>query len=450
VTPPDHDRPSAQHEHRGRRAVQRMVEHAPHGGGLALWVRHQDLADDSLVDEAADGANAAPVLTDGGRLFYRPAFAALPLPEQTGWVAHAVLHIGLRHAQRYLELVQRRGDVDLRLFNLCADAIVNSALAHLRWLRLPEHALRLEQVLAQVLDRPADDARALLEWDVERLYLAVDDRCPPPPRAGRDGAGDGGAAGRADGLRAARLRALGAGSPADLQPRPDADADEAPETEAERSREWSERLQRAHAGDGEYSLLRALLADLPRVHTPWEQVLRVQCARALSHRPGLSWSRPARSYIANQGRAGPGRRLPWEPGTTAALAVPRLALVVDASGSIDEALLARFAREVQALVRRLDAALVLVVGDDAVRRVERHEPGRGRPPVLDGLVFRAGGGTDFTPLLEEAERHRPDLIVVLTDLDGPARHQPACPVLWAVPESEAHRAAPFGRRLVLR
>ena len=32
-----------------------------------------------------------------------------------------------------------------------------------------------------------------------------------------------------------------------------------------------------------------------------------------------------------------------------------------------------------------------------------------------------GGGTDFTPLLEEAARHRPDLTVVLTDLEGPAR-----------------------------
>ena len=33
----------AQHDHRGVRAIQRMVEFAPSTGGLALWVRHCDL-----------------------------------------------------------------------------------------------------------------------------------------------------------------------------------------------------------------------------------------------------------------------------------------------------------------------------------------------------------------------------------------------------------------------
>jgi predicted metal-dependent peptidase len=66
---------------------------------------------------------------------------------------------------------------------------------------------------------------------------------------------------------------------------------------------------------------------------------------------------------------------------------------------------------------------------------------------------RGGGGTDFTPLLQEAARHRPDLIVVLTDLDGPARERPRCSVLWAVPEVLAVAApprAPFGQVLRLR
>ena len=50
---------------------------------------------------------------------------ALPLAQQTGWVAHEVLHIALRHPQRFLELQTLLGDVDLGLFNTCADAIVN-------------------------------------------------------------------------------------------------------------------------------------------------------------------------------------------------------------------------------------------------------------------------------------------------------------------------------------
>jgi predicted metal-dependent peptidase len=89
---------------------------------------------------------------------------------------------------------------------------------------------------------------------------------------------------------------------------------------------------------------------------------------------------------------------------------------------------------------------VLIVGDERVQRVERFEPGRSD---LREIEFIGGGGTDFTPMLEEADTHRPDIAVVLTDLQGPARFEPRWPVIWAVPE--AHRGAqqPFGRKLVL-
>jgi predicted metal-dependent peptidase len=444
-----------------------MVEYAPASGSLALWVQHRDLPEDDPHD--------AVVHTDGRCLFYSPAFEALDLAEQTGWVAHQVLHIALRHAQRAQALQQRLGTVDLQLFNLCADAIVNSTLAHLGWLTLPRAAVRLGDVLPFVLQREQDEESALLEWDVERLYQAVDDRRPgaaPSPRrqrAGRrdDRTGDGSQSANAggssgspdatpgegpapqaarmiDGARATRMRILGAQTAPDLRPAPAGVV--ASEDEADLTREWSERLLRAHAGDGVMSLLRTLPADLPRVRTPWEQLLRRHAARALAQQPGLSWSRPSRSYLANQGRSGPARRMPWEPGRSAVQAVPRVVLVVDTSGSIDNGLLSRFARELAALMRRLHARLVLVEGDDQVQQVRIVAPGTLR---AEDLQFRGGGGTDFTPLLEEAERHRPDLIVVLTDLDGPVRHRPHCPVIWAVPETLRPQSVPFGRLLPL-
>lgn len=449
---------TALHVHRGTRAIQRMVEFAPSSGGLALWVRHHDLP---------SGTQAPPVATDGHTIFYGECFERLPIAEQAGLVAHEVLHIALRHPQRAREFAQLIGDLDLQLFNICADAIVNSALGHLGWLQLPAASVRLDRLLARALGLDQDEDVALLEWDVERLYRAIDDRrLPSEAGKGSRGSAQGGAAHdppqgrssspadqasngaaiarREDGPRSGCVRAMGAGGVADLVVDSQAPAD--PVSEAEATREWSERVLRAHAGDGEHSMLRGLIADLPRVRTPWEQMLRMQLARGLSRRPGLSWSRPTRSYLANQGRAGPDRRLPWEPGVTPARSVPRLVVVVDVSGSIEDALMERFAREIEAITRRLEAGLVLVIGDEAVRQVSCFEPGRSG---LRDIEFEGGGGTDFTPLLEEADRHHPDIAVVLTDLEGPARFRPRWPVVWAVPEQHRSAVPPFGRKLVL-
>ena len=128
-----------------------------------------------------------------------------------------------------------------------------------------------------------------------------------------------------------------------------------------------------------------------------------------------------------------------------------LVFLVDVSGSIDGPLLERFAREVGAILRRQEAALTLVIGDDQVRRVEQVDPDRGTARRFDlrDIEFHGGGGTDFTPLLEEADRHRPDIGVVLTDLEGPAHFQPRWPVIWAVPAAYSAAVPPFGRLLVI-
>lgn len=469
--------------HRGRAAVQRLLEHAPGTGSLALWMQHRDVPAD--VDARgpwyAPVPLPSPVITDGRTLHYTRAFDALDLDLQTGWVAHAVLHVALRHVPRLRALRRTLGDVDAVLYNRCADAIVNTTLDPLRWLALPADALRLERLLAEVLGVSVDPVQALAEWDVERLYRAVDDRRAAGPRARRgadrpdpDGEGDGGrqpdGRGRAagepedadpadapapavDGWRAARLRQLATDIPRDLAVMPD--ADDPPEAEADQAREWLERLRRGHAADGAFSLLRTLPADARLPDTRWEDVLRLAAARALAPQATPSWSRPSRAWLAVRGRSAGGARLPWEPGTSATRAVPRLVLVVDVSGSVDDATLARFRRELEALRRRHDAALTVVLGDDAVRAVRHHEPSRGSARWAELLApVQGGGGTDFAPLLEEAQRHRPDLVVVLTDLDGPAGYRPAAPVVWAVPDDAPAGTpppvAPFGRLLRLR
>ncbi|MFZ1108009.1 MAG: VWA-like domain-containing protein [Rhodomicrobium sp.] len=440
-------------DHRGTRAIQRMVEFAPSTGGLALWVKHHDHPPTS---------DAPIVTTDGNALFYGVSFEALPVAEQAGLVAHEVLHIALRHPQRYLELQQLLGDVDLKLYTICADAIVNSSLSHLSWLRLPRGSVYLHELLSTALGVKRDAQSALLEWDVERLYRAIDDREATPQsgkkdeRRKHDGGGEKSEDGkdeqasasrqtedRKDGSKASRARAMGASVLMDLVPAPDPNAP--PEAEAQQALLWSERLQRSHASDGMHSMLRSLLADLPKVRTPWEQALRTQLARGLSKKIDISWSRPARSYIANQGWCG-NSRMPFEPGFSMSKPTPRLVVIVDVSGSVDDKLLERFASQIEAITRRQEAGLTLIIGDDRVRKVEQYKPG---VSDLRKIEFQGRGDTDFTPLLIEAEKYRPDIAVVLTDLDGPAGFRPRWPVIWAVPEEHRDAPHPFGRKLVL-
>jgi predicted metal-dependent peptidase len=127
-------------------------------------------------------------------------------------------------------------------------------------------------------------------------------------------------------------------------------------------------------------------------------------------------------------------------------------LVVDVQGPIAPVLLERFSREAKAILRRLEAGLVLVIGDHRVRRVEQITPdaiASGRFDLAD-IRFHGGGGTDFTPLLREADDHHPDIGVVLTNLQGPTCFRPRWPVIWAVPEAWAAAVQPLGRKLVLR
>jgi predicted metal-dependent peptidase len=224
---------SVLYQHRATRAIQRMVEFAPSTGGLALWVRHQDVPAD---------IDAPPAMTDGNTVYYGVAFDDLQLPEQVGLVAHEVLHVALCHPQRFLDLQRLLGDVDLQLFNICADAIVNSTLGHLSWLRLPPSSVFLDQLLASALDLKEDVETALLRWDVERLYRAIDDRRMPDQstqkQSGNNSQSNAKSSSgqskdrnpsqaateqrhvrtREDGKRSAKVRALGAQSHADLAP----------------------------------------------------------------------------------------------------------------------------------------------------------------------------------------------------------------------------------------
>ncbi|MFK7859500.1 MAG: VWA-like domain-containing protein [Granulosicoccus sp.] len=473
--------------HRGTRAIQRLVEYAPASGGLALWMQHRDVQQVPASVQFADSDNRHSqkrwiIGNDGSTIFYGPAFVERSLDEQTGLVAHQVLHVALRHVDREHQLRQRLGDIDAELFAVCADAIVNASLSHLTWLSLPKGSVVLDAMLLHVLgiEQPLDVS--LHQWDTESLYRAIDDRQGNrggtsqqqggDNQSGSSGSSSQGEAGQTrdsentqhdtssarrstsqparqsqkfdprDGPRSHAARQLAATIIRDLVP---ADS-QSPETRTEQSTQWAERLLRAHAVDGEQSFMRQLLADNVQATTPWEQILRTRLQRALSLQPDINWSRPTRSWMANRGRTASGKRLPWQPGTSYSRTSPRLCIMVDVSGSVNDKLMQRFSNEIDRIIRTYRTEVLLIVGDDKVR--EQHALKNG-VSQLRSIQFNGGGGTDFIPLINAASVFKPDIGLFLTDLEGPAGAAPNWPVVWAVPVEATAQPVPYGQRIIL-
>jgi hypothetical protein len=193
------------------------------------------------------------------------------------------------------------------------------------------------------------------------------------------------------------------------------------------------------------------MADLPQTHTPWEQVLRGLIARAVQSTPSPSHRRPARVWIAAEAEARrTGAPTPaLQPGTTRVTTIPRIALALDTSSSIDDARLGLFMAEVAGIARRSMAEIHLIPFDEGAHPAVKLDPSSWRAQ-LAGLALPRGGGTSFAPAIARAVALAPVILIVLTDLDGDCGPAPrGLPVVWAVPAALSAAAPPFGRVLSL-
>lgn len=158
---------------------------------------------------------------------------------------------------------------------------------------------------------------------------------------------------------------------------------------------------------------------------PWEQLLAQAVRRGVGWTAGrthTTWTRPNRRASATPGLLMPGWRRPN----------PEVALVVDTSGSVDDALLGRALGEVEGALRALGvggASVTVLACDAAVQAVTRVR--RAKDAVLHG-----GGGTDLRVALASVDglRPRPTLAVVLTDgwTPWPATPPSGCAVVVAL------------------
>lgn len=383
------------HSRRAALALARLPEVDPAIAALALWCAFRD--------------TDAPTRTEGETILIGPEFPLLPISEQTGLISHHVLHVALRHSARRGAAQDRFGaGFSPMHYDLACDALVNEALlqgGH----ALPRPAVRAAEIAALMPPDSRPD-NVLSEWDSDTLYLMM------VAQSGRQGGA------QDDAFQGYAQRQ---GFQADLGSSP------ADQTEAAI---WAGRITQAmsagrQAGTG-IGAVHGGFGDLPKATVPWEVRLRRLLAKALAHHPQPSHRRPARTWLARDAlaRQQGGVQPVFEPGMTRDKRRPRLVIGLDTSSSIPKTTLDLFAAEAISAVRRLGAEAHLLGFDTEVHtRVPVSNPAR-----ISALAMREGGGTDFAPVLAEAEALSPSLTILLTDLDAPVPRAIATPLLWCV------------------
>lgn len=432
--------------------LESAIEHLPGLASLALWCLFAD-ADDE--DEIA--------YTDGSTVFAGAKYEEFDAKKRRFICLHEILHIALCHPQRAEQLKKRDLDFNAELLNIAADAIINSSLENMTALETPSDAwtmARLWQVLDETITEkekaanaanqpaPASNVIALHysygaqsqskkianltraeftsanRWSCEELYYFL--KAQTQSRVnflacliaayGKDALGGD-----------LRLKDAG-GEQTDFDGR--AVKSKSGETRAANDkREWQKRLSLLRGTVPE--LFQRLAGELPKVETPWEQILRSVVQTAFQEATINDYSRSSRRWLAMERsyQACAGVSLPFSPNVKKKRGT-RLAVALDTSGSIDGQLLGRFLAEIAALCGFNQRNLILLIGDAKLHSAVEID-WRNARSELSRIKYTGGGGTDFRPLIEAAAEYEPDALVYLTDLFGEAGDEPDFPVIWA-------------------
>ena len=343
-----------------------------------------------VVVDAPAGADLSAFPVDGGwRVYVDPAVLAVASPAEVGfWHLHQVAHLLRRHERRCplpggAPAPAAGRTQGQRWWNEACDAEVDDDLVRdLRRQALPSPPRALEPV-------------HLGEPDGELAEAYFRGR----PRSLVDPAGP----------------SADCGSGVDGRPRPwEARPDDGAQglSELERSllvADTARRVREATRRRGEVPAgwQRWAERELEPV-VDWRRLLAVAVRRGLAVAAGrvdYSYSRPSRRAAAVPGVVLPTMRRP----------APRVAVVVDTSGSVDEAMLGQALAEVAGLLRQVGAS----ARGDAVRLIACDAQAHRAQRVFDARAVQllGGGGTDMRVGLDAAValRPAPDLVVVLTD-----------------------------------
>ncbi|MGZ4692839.1 MAG: vWA domain-containing protein [Acidimicrobiales bacterium] len=343
------------------------------------------------------------------RLYVDPvALDEWTIEENAGVLLHEVGHMVRDHAGR--AEASMVGDETAVVWNFAADAEINDDLIH-DGAVLPE-----SPVLPATLGEPTGKAA---EYYYHRLLRGVRD-LPPPIDCGPGSHGR-----RADDEE--RAVAAGIVLPEGL--------DEA-ETMLLRRR-IAEEVVRLGRGRGSIGAGWTRWAEaLLRPQVDWRRLLDSAIRGALAAVAGssdYSYRRPSRRRV--RGVVLPAMQRP----------LPRIAIVIDTSGSVDEGMLGVAWSEAQGCLRSLGVRRDLLHLYATDMDAHRIAPSHGRTIALPG-----GGGTDMRVGIATALAHRPkpDLVVVITDGETPwPERPPATPVVVALLEDPRWPAPDWARTI---
>lgn len=419
-----------------------------------LVLEHPFFATLALRLELREDHSCATAWSDGVVLAYNPAYIeAQPLAAIKGMQCHEVLHLACGHHTR-------RGNREAGLWNRACDYAINPILLEAGielprgYLDDPAHHGQSADAIYEALLRDMDEVRGGAEDGAGQDAAPDEDMDAAsggaPSLGGRDRAGaSGGADDRSPGLRQASGGGGDSAGPGDntdpgmsgevRDASTTAQGSEGDQGGPDQDDQWRMALAQAarvarEAGNlpgGLERLIEAILA--PRLG--WRELLRRFLTSAA--RDDFSWVRPNRRHI----HAGL-----YLPGLDSRKLAP-MAVAVDVSGSIDQALLDAFAAEVSAVLEEFDTDLDVLTCD--VSLTSRQTLTRQDLPLT--LPATGGGGTDFRPPFHVLDRDgvNPACLVYFTDMQCTRYPQePDYPVLWVCPQ-EPQSPPPFGEIVIM-
>jgi predicted metal-dependent peptidase len=202
----------------------------------------------------------------------------------------------------------------------------------------------------------------------------------------------------------------------------------------EESMEWQQAMASAMHTAIQYGVIsensKRKIVDTLSPPMDWKKILSSQICDKFG-RDDYTWSKPSRRSIAL------GYYLPSTHGIT----VDKIAIAIDTSGSMSEENISQAVGLVRDMINQVAPQEILIIEADCevcqTTILQQHQDFS--PPALNG-----GGGTNFIPAIELAEKKGITTLVYITDLCGEFPNKTSLDIIFL---TESKNVSPIGRTI---